>query len=280
MSNPLETFKKLKGRSWEEIKTRGSQAVSGYTDQIGLTGKLPTDEEFLKLFDKPVSAENLFEKFFENSLVSFFPSFAEREKTLELFRHHFGEKSARYFIEKADAIIEGKFDLLGFVGLDFGKDVDWHLEPVSGKHSPLKHWKQFDELSTRETGDKKIIWELNRHQHFFTLGVAFWLTKDEIYAETFARHLEGWMEQNPPGIGINWFSSLEISFRVMSWIWGFHFFKDSKQFHTRAFSKSLEISLSARSAHRKIYFRLLQPEHASDGRSTRSLLSRNAVSVF
>ena len=46
MANPLENIKKLKGSSWEEIKTRGSQAVYVYTDQIGLTGKLPTDEEF------------------------------------------------------------------------------------------------------------------------------------------------------------------------------------------------------------------------------------------
>ncbi|MGI9056363.1 MAG: alginate lyase family protein [Pyrinomonadaceae bacterium] len=246
MSNPLENIKKLKGSSWQEIKTRGSQAVYGYTDQIRLTGKLPTDQEFLKLLDKSafgtksVSAEILYEKFYENSLVSFFSSFAEKEKTLELFRHHFGEKSARYFIEKADEIIKGRFDLLGYINLDFGAEVDWHLEPVSGKRSPLKHWKQFDEIGTRETGDKKIIWELNRHQHFFTLGVAFWLTKDEIYAETFARHLESWMIQNPPETGINWLSSLEISFRVMSWIWAFHFFKDAESFSPALFQKALK----------------------------------------
>ena len=155
MSKPLENLKKLKGSSWQEIKTRGSQAVYGYIDQIGLTGKLPTDEEFLKLLDKSafstktISAETLFEKFYENSLVSFFSSFTEKEKTLELFRQHFGEKSARYFIEKADEIIKGRFDLLGFINLDFGAEVDWHFEPVSGKRSPLKHWKQFDELGTR-----------------------------------------------------------------------------------------------------------------------------------
>ena len=49
-------------------------------------------------------------------------------------------------------------------------------------------------LDAEETGDKKIIWELNRHQHFFTLGVAYWLTDDERFAETFARHLESWMD--------------------------------------------------------------------------------------
>ena len=245
MSKSLDKFRKLKGRSWDEIKTRGSQAVYTYADQIGLTGKLSTDEEFQKLLknslqNKNISAENLRENFYQNSLSSFFPSFAEKEKTLELFRRHFGEKSARFFIEQADAITTGKFDLLGFINLDFGADVDWHFEPVSKKRSPLKHWKQFDELETQETGDKKIIWELNRHQYFFTLGIAFWLTGDERYAETFARHLDGWMEKNPPGIGVNWFSSLEISFRVMSWTWAFHFFKDAKSFTSVIFQKALK----------------------------------------
>src|SRR5437868_3605040 len=82
--------------------------------------------------------------------------------------------------------------------------------------------KRFDDLDSGETGNKKIVWELNRHQHFFTLGVAFCLTGDELFARTFVHHLETWMDSNPPGIGINWSSSLEVAFRAMSWIWAFH----------------------------------------------------------
>ena len=244
MSKSLETIKKIKGRSWEEIRTRGGQAISVYTEQIGLTGKLPTDSEFYGLIDRKqfggreISAFDLYEKFYENSLTAFFPSFAEIEKTVELFSRHFGEKSARFVLEKAELIMDGRFDLLGYLNLHFGKDVDWHFEPLSQKRSPLKHWKHFDELDTRETGDKKIVWELNRHQHFFTLGAAFQLTGDEQFAACFARHLESWMRQNPPGMGINWFSSLEISFRAMSWIWAFHFFRDSHSFTPELFQKA------------------------------------------
>lgn len=246
MSNPLETLRKFRGRSWEEIRTRGEQAFSVYSEQIGLSGKMPNDGEFRQLFDskqfanKEVTAEAAFEKFYENAEFCFFPAFRQKQATLETFRRHFGEKSARHFIEKAEKILDGRFDLLGFLNLNFGKNVDWHFEPISKKRSPLKHWKQFDELDTSETGDKKIVWELNRHQHFFTLGVAYNLTKDERFAETFARHLEGWMEQNPPGMGINWFSSLEIAFRAISWIWAFHFFKDSPHFTPELFYKALK----------------------------------------
>ncbi|HEY0657626.1 MAG TPA: alginate lyase family protein, partial [Pyrinomonadaceae bacterium] len=247
MANPLETIKKFKNRSWKEIRTRGEQAISAKSEQIGLSGKLPTDQEFWKLFDKsqfaaetPISAEAVYENFRENAEFSFFPAFCQKKNTLEIYRRFFGEQAAPVTIEKAERIIEGRFDLLGFSDLNFGAEVDWHLEPISGKRSPLKHWKQFDELDAEETGDKKIIWELNRHQHFFTLGAAFWLTNDERYAETFARHLESWMEQNPPGTGINWFSSLEIAFRAMSWIWAFNFFKDSQSVTPEIFCKALK----------------------------------------
>ena len=46
MANPIDKLKKIKGKSWTEIRTRGEQAISGYTEQIGLSGKLPSDEEF------------------------------------------------------------------------------------------------------------------------------------------------------------------------------------------------------------------------------------------
>ncbi len=246
MVNPLETLKKLKGRSWTEIRSRGEQAFSVYTEQIGLGGKLPTDDELYQLLNKSVfgkgkiTAQILYDRFFEISEETFFPSFRETDKTTEVFRQKFKGKAIANVLERSEKIIDGKFDLLGYLNLDFGTAIDWHFEPLSGKHLPLKHWKQFDELDTEETGDKKIIWELNRHQHFFTLGVAYRLTKEERYAATFARHIESWMEQNPPGIGINWVSSLEVAFRAISWLWAFHFFKGSNSFTPELFQKALK----------------------------------------
>ena len=246
MANPIDKIRKIKGKTWTELRTRGEQAIAARTEQIGLSGKLPSDEELLRLLDTHFLAhgnntpEKLFEQFFAEAEYNFFPTFRQKEKTLEVFRREFGERSARFFIERAEKNIEGKFDLLGFQNLDFGAPVDWHLEPVAGKRSPLKHWKQFDELDTEETGDKKIVWELNRHQHFFDLGVAFWLSGDERYAAAFVSHLDDWMNRNPPGVGINWFSSLEVAFRSISWIWAFQFFKDSDSFSPQIFQKAVK----------------------------------------
>ena len=96
-------------------------------------------------------------------------------------------------------------------------------------------------LDAELAGDKKIVWELNRHQYFSTLGQAYWLTEDEHYAETFVAHLESWMDQNPPKQGINWASSLEIAFRSISWLWALYFFKDSAALTSTVVLRSLKV---------------------------------------
>lgn len=246
MTNPLDKIKKLKGRSWTEIRTRGKQAVSGYSEQMGISGKLPSDDELRGLVlksefaDGVITSDALLKKFFEKGQSTFFPSLIEREKTIEAFKKAFGDKTASFFVRKADKICNGKIDLMGFSDLEITETVDWHFEPLAGKQFPLKHWKQFDEQGTDETGDLKITWELNRHQHFFTLGVAYLLTHDEKYAATFVRHIDSWMDQNPPGMGINWVSSLEIGLRSISWIWAFHFFGDSHSFTSGVYQKALK----------------------------------------
>lgn len=246
MANPLDTLKKMKGKSWTELRTRGEQIIAARTDQFGWSGKLPTDEEFFTLVDRSYfdgetpTATDLFVKFYEDAEYNFFPAFRQKAQTVEFFRAHFGAKTEKAAIEKAEKIVAGKFDLLGYENLDFGAEIDWHLEPRSGKRSPQKHWKQFDELDAEETGDKKIVWELNRHQHFFSLGAAFWLTGDERCAATFVKHLDGWMTQNQPGSGVNWVSSLEVSLRAISWIWAFNFFKEAAIFTPALFQKALK----------------------------------------
>lgn len=244
--NRLDKIKKLRGRSLEEIIRRGEQAIYAYGEQLGFVGNLPTDAEFAKLLDAeifgaaPVEPEHLLESFGSWSGAQFFPAFDDRETSRAKFRENFGEEAARLIIARAERILQGEFDLLGFSNLHFGAPVDWHIEPVAGKRAPLKPWKQFAELDSEETGDKKIIWELNRCQHFFTLGAAYWLSEDERYAAAFVMHLTGWMEQNPPGAGVNWMSSLEVAFRAISWLWGLHFFKNSHSLSPTVFRDALK----------------------------------------
>ena len=115
------------------------------------------------------------------------------------------------------------------------------FEPAAGTVAPVVHWSQIDYLDTNLTGDKKITWELNRHQYFATLGRAYWFTNDERYAETFASHLQSWIEQNPPKLGINWASSLEVGYRAISWLWAINFFKGSSALTPSLFVQLLKL---------------------------------------
>ncbi len=249
MVKPIDKLQKTKRESRTEPRDGQFISVGGDRQlrQID-NSKSISDEEFERLLDKSqleteniFSAEAIFAKFYENAETAFFQSFREREKTLASFQRNFGDASASVYLERAEKIVAGTFDLLGFKNLDFGAEIDWHFEPVSGKRSPLKHWKQFDEeFSTEETDNRQVIFELNRCQHFFTLGVAFWLTGDERFAETFARHLQSWIKQNPFETGINWNSSHEVALRSVSWIWAFQFFKDSAHFTPEIFSDAVK----------------------------------------
>lgn len=119
----------------------------------------------------------------------------------------------------ADGALEGYFNLLGMKRLPFGRPVDWHLEPTSGKKIPLVPWKRLDSLDTSVTGDKKVVWELNRHQHLLVFGRAYLHTGDQRYAEALVEHIVSWIRANPSALGINWVSSVDIAFRCISWLW-------------------------------------------------------------
>jgi len=230
---------KLRQVGFDELRVRGSQAFAAFAERQNWSNrsKLISDDSLLRLFDgESKSTSDLLIHFRERTSPKFFASFTNPQATINELRRRWpdGEKE---IVERADRIVAGRFDLLGFRNLSFGNPIDWHLEPVAGKRAPLVHWSRLNYLDADLFGDKKITWELNRHQYFITLGQAYWLTGDERYAQTFVEHVNSWMDQNPPKLGVNWASSLEIAFRSIAWIWALHFFKGATSLTAETFSK-------------------------------------------
>src|SRR5438093_3120822 len=118
-----------------------------------------------------------------------------------------------------DIVVGRSFDVLGYRQLSFGDPIDWHLDPVWTRRSPLVHWSQINTLDPNVVGDSKIVWELNRHQWIVRLAQAWALTGDERYAEACVTSIDAWLDANPPATGINWASSLEVAYRLISWSW-------------------------------------------------------------
>jgi hypothetical protein len=126
---------------------------------------------------------------------------------------------------RGERLLGGHYDVLGYRGLAFADSagqVDWHFDPVH-KRRPGRHFWANEPYLDPTHGDHKIIWELNRHQHWLQLGRALWLTDDPRFGSAIVAQLEGWLAANPPLTGINWASMLEIALRSISWIWALHF---------------------------------------------------------
>ena len=111
MVNPLEKLKKLKGRSFKEIQTRGEQAVSAYTEKLGLKKGLLSDSDLLKAVRKEafgpsvgISPRALFERFYLDSKKKFFPGFLNLNKTVSCYRDTVGVDRA------AEVLVRGGQD--------------------------------------------------------------------------------------------------------------------------------------------------------------------------
>lgn len=149
---------------------------------------------------------------------------------------------------RADRIIEGRHDLLGYRDLRLGNPPDWHADRVHDRTAPAAHWAAVPYLDPA-SGDHKIIWETNRHQYFLALGSAYWLTGERSYRDTFIAHLEDWLRANPPMRGVNWASMLELAFRSLSWTWAVEFFAADAEDDATPWLLDLLVSLDRQLTH-------------------------------
>jgi Heparinase II/III N-terminus/Heparinase II/III-like protein len=212
-------FEKLRNMDRRELRDRSRQELSKRPDVLlarmgydfAKKAQLPDHVEAGKFFFRPDQVENL----------------------LRLIRQRLPEQASK-IVERANKICSHRFDLLGYADLDYGKQINWHLDAVHQKTAPRKPFYNIQYLDFAEVGDSKITWELNRHQHLVTLAKAYRLSGDDRFAEELFSQWRSWHEQNPYPIGINWASSLEVGFRSLSWIW-LHAFLEGSKFLTADF---------------------------------------------
>jgi hypothetical protein len=97
--------------------------------------------------------------------------------------------------------------------------IDWTRHPVNGVRAAPLHWTRLPIMNGIGSGDVKFIWEINRHAALVRLAQGYCLTGEERLVRAMLRLLDQWIEQNPPGRGVNWTSSLEVAFRSIAWCW-------------------------------------------------------------
>jgi heparinase II/III-like protein len=132
---------------------------------------------------------------------------------------------------RADRLLQGRYDFLGYRDVQCARNgrLDWHFDPIHDRQAPRVFFADVPFLDPG-IGDHKVIWELNRHQHWLQLGRAAWLTGHDKYSHAIVTQLDDWLAQNPPLMGVNWASMLEISLRALSWTWALHFLLGQRPF--------------------------------------------------
>ena len=135
-------------------------------------------------------------------------------------------RSSRYRREvehTAERILAGHLPMLGFeLDLGAGALPRWRRDALSGRETDRRFFRRIPYLNAGVVGDHKVIWELNRHQHWILLAQAYRFTGRPEFAAEVERQWLDWRIENPFQRGINWCSALEVAFRALSWIWVYH----------------------------------------------------------
>ena len=219
-------LRRIREMRFAEIAYRGLQEASKWLERVAPSGPYAHPEALLHEQCPSLANPDAAIRMLRGALPQrFFPG-ATDAQALSQFPIRLPDE-ARGIVEAANTLASGRFDLLGYRQLWFGDPIDWHLDPVADRRSPIVHWSRIDPLDTDSVGDSKVVWELNRHQWLIRLAQAYVLTGDARYANACVSAIDAWLEANPAGVGVNWASSLEVALRLISWCWTLALLRES-----------------------------------------------------
>ena len=129
------------------------------------------------------------------------------------------EQARAALLDAADRLLKGEWEVLGVTRTDLAQP-DWFTDPVTGRRSdPGRYSFRIDHRSQQQTGNIKQVWEISRLQHLTLLATAWFLTREEAYADRVAGQLRSWWRENPFLSGVHWTSGIELGIRLISLAW-------------------------------------------------------------
>jgi len=189
--------------SGAEIRFRGGQELTKRLDAARAALRLPPARP--KLLPAGSAAPFFFERRDVDAIVT------EIRKRLP--------EQVAALEDRAERAADKRFDLLGYRELDFGDDIHWTLDPVSGLRAPDRGRHAVPYLQYEKVGDHKVQWELGRHQHLSAMVRAWRLTGKSKLRDAALKQFRHFIEHNRYPRGIHWTSALEVGFRALSWVW-------------------------------------------------------------
>ncbi len=129
-------------------------------------------------------------------------------------------------IHVADELLAHKYNYLSIGQIDLGDTIKWNHEYKRNIDTPLVFGPKMNYRDFSSYGDFKYLWELPRFQHLITLAKAFYLTKQQQYADEVKIQVKEFIEQSPYLLGVNWAVPMEPAIRLISLSWISCFLKE------------------------------------------------------
>jgi hypothetical protein len=122
--------------------------------------------------------------------------------------------------EEANEIVKGYVRLFG------GQPIPLELTQTE----QLENWTKYESGTNLIAGkDIKFIWEPGRFGWAIKLAMAYHLSKNEQYAETFWLYTERFLASNPPYFGPHWSSAQEAAIRLVALTYASQIFAQSQK---------------------------------------------------
>lgn len=181
-----------------------------YSSKLNMMSALPSTEQ---LFEKDVQVKRL-------------DIFDLRVEEIKDFLETLSEEKRSEIIEIADKAINGIITGFSSTELNYGKPINWHLNPITGFESNRNiKWYLIPDFD-KELGDIKVVWEASRFTHFFYFSRAYLITGDKNYYNAFSEQLEDWLKKNPYSYGANYKCGQECTLRMINALMSYTVFKN------------------------------------------------------
>lgn len=115
---------------------------------------------------------------------------------------------------------DSRWKLFGWKTVEVGSPPQWNHDFMHDV--AVNTYAESHKLDHRDLGDgadARCVWEINRWTELVRIAQNAWLNDEPADARLVQDWLTDWCEHNPPGLGLQWTSALEVSLRLINFCW-------------------------------------------------------------
>lgn len=178
-----------------------------------------------------------------NKDFEFYYALKNRKKIERFYNENLELKNE--VIDSAEKILKGIYNVFELEEYQVEGRKDWNSDLKSKFSWENDFFSNIQIIDFENNADVKIPWELSRFNFLFTLGKAYWITKDRKYYIGYKNIIIDWIESNPYCNSVNWTCTMEVAIRSINWIFSYFHFEEEinkDEIFKQSLLKALELN--------------------------------------